>query len=46
MVFFEDLDLRHPDYLLETKSNSIQGQIAAIIGKTGDAMDKENLMRL
>ena len=42
MVFFEDLDLRHPDYLLETKSNSIQGQIAAIIEKTGDVMDKEN----
>ena len=36
MVFFEDLELRHPDYLLETKSNSIQGQIAAIIEKTGD----------
>ncbi len=40
-VFFEDLDLRQPDYVLETKSGTIQGQIAAIIEKTGDVMDKE-----
>jgi UDP-N-acetylglucosamine 2-epimerase (non-hydrolysing) len=40
-VFFEDLDLRQPDYVLETKSATIQGQIAAIIEKTGDVMDKE-----
>lgn len=40
-VFFEDLDLRQPDYVLETKSATIQGQIAAIIEKTGDLMDKE-----
>lgn len=40
-VFFEDLDLRQPDYVLETKSVTVQGQIAAIIEKTGDVMDKE-----
>ena len=40
-VFFEDLDLRLPDYVLETKSDSIQGQIAAILEKTGDVMDRE-----
>ena len=40
-VFFEDLDLRLPDHVLETKSSSIQGQIAAIIEKTGDIMDQE-----
>ena len=40
-VFFEDLDLRLPDHVLETKSSSIQGQISAIIDKTGDVMDLE-----
>ncbi|CAM8410932.1 WecB UDP-N-acetylglucosamine 2-epimerase [Candidatus Methylopumilus universalis] len=40
-VFFEDLELRMPNYILETKSDTIQGQIAAIIEKTGDVMDKE-----
>lgn len=41
-VFFEDLDLRLPNHVLETKSSTIQGQIAAIIEKTGDIMDHEN----
>lgn len=40
-VFFDDLDLRLPDYVLETKSNTIQGQISAIIEKSGDVMDRE-----
>lgn len=40
-VFFEDLELRRPDIVLETKSNTVQGQIAAIIEKTGDVMDQE-----
>ena len=40
-VFFEDLDLRLPDYTLESKSTSIQGQLASIIENTGDIMDKE-----
>ena len=40
-VFFEDLDLRKPNYVLETKSITLQGQISAIIEKTGDVMDKE-----
>ena len=40
-VFFEELDLRQPDYVLETKSDTLQGQIAKIIEKTGDVMDIE-----
>ncbi|RED44309.1 non-hydrolyzing UDP-N-acetylglucosamine 2-epimerase [Aestuariispira insulae] len=40
-IFFEDLDLRLPDHVLETKSETIQAQIAAIIEKTGDVMDLE-----
>lgn len=40
-VFFEELDLRQPDYILETKSDTLQGQIAKIIEKTGDVMDAE-----
>jgi len=40
-VFFEDLELRPPDFVLETKSKTVQGQIAAILEKTGDLMDKK-----
>jgi UDP-N-acetylglucosamine 2-epimerase (non-hydrolysing) len=40
-VFFEDLDLRSPDHVLDAKSDSIQGQIGAIIQQTGDVMDLE-----
>lgn len=40
-VFFRDLDLRLPDHVLSARSDSIQGQIAAIIQQTGDVMDKE-----
>lgn len=40
-VFFDDLDLRLPDYTLVSKSTSIQGQLASIIENTGDIMDKE-----
>ena len=40
-VFFEELYLRQPDYILETKSDTLQGQIAKIIEKTGDVMDAE-----
>lgn len=40
-VFFEDLNLRLPNHILKTKSDTIQGQIAAIIEKTGDVMDQE-----
>lgn len=40
-VFFEDLDLRLPDHVLVSKSDTIQGQIGAIIEKTGDIMDLE-----
>ena len=40
-VFFEDLDLRRPDYVLESRADTIQGQIAAIIDQSGDVMDRE-----
>ena len=39
--FFDDLDLRAPDYILHSKSDSIQGQLASIISQTGDVLDKE-----
>lgn len=40
-VFFEDLDLRLPDYQLQCKANSIQEQIGKILSTTGLIMDKE-----
>ena len=40
-VFFQDLDLRLPDHVLNARSESIQGQMAAIIEQTGDVMDRE-----
>lgn len=40
-VFFHDLDLRLPDHVLNARSETIQGQIAAIIEQTGDVMDRE-----
>lgn len=40
-VFFRDLELRLPDHVLNARSESIQGQMAAIIEQTGDIMDRE-----
>jgi UDP-N-acetyl-L-fucosamine synthase len=40
-VFFKDLDLRLPNHVLDCKSDTIQGQIAAVIEQTGNVMDKE-----
>lgn len=40
-VFFRDLDLRLPDHVLSVRSETIQGQIGAIIEQTGDIMDRE-----
>lgn len=39
-VFFEDLGLRSPDYVLEVKSDTLHGQIANIINQTGQIMEK------
>lgn len=39
-VFFEDLELRSPDYVLEVKSDTLHGQIANIINQTGQIMKK------
>ena len=40
-IFFEELELRKPDYLLEVKSDTLGGQIANIIRQTEDVMIKE-----
>ncbi len=39
-VFFEDLELRDPDHLLDVKSNTLHGQIANIIDQTGVILEK------
>ena len=39
-VFFEDLDLRAPDYVLDVKANTLHEQLGNIISKTGAVMDK------
>ena len=39
-VFFEDLDLRNPDYILDVKSDTLHGQIAKIIDQTGEIMQR------
>jgi UDP-N-acetylglucosamine 2-epimerase (non-hydrolysing) len=40
-VFFEDLDLRQPDYLLNVKSDSLHEQLGKIITQTGEVIAKE-----
>ncbi len=40
-VFFEDLDLRDPDYVLEVKSDTLHGQLGNILTQTGDVINKE-----
>ena len=40
-IFFEDLELRLPDYQLQCKANSIEEQIGKILSSTGLIMDKE-----
>lgn len=39
-VFFEDLDLRDPDYVLDVKARTLHEQLGNIISKTGAVMDK------
>ena len=40
-VFFKDLNLRKPDYILNVKSDTVHGQIGNIIAQTGDVIKKE-----
>lgn len=40
-IFFEELDLRKPDYLLDVKSQTLGGQIANIIKQTEEVFIKE-----
>ena len=39
-TFFEDLDLRPPDHVLDVKSDTLHGQIGNIITQTGDVMER------
>ncbi|MCX5633509.1 MAG: UDP-N-acetylglucosamine 2-epimerase (non-hydrolyzing) [Phycisphaerae bacterium] len=39
-VFFEDLELRDPDYVLDVKADTLYEQLGNIISKTGAIMDK------
>lgn len=41
-IFFKELELRKPDYLLDVKSQTLGGQIAKIIEQTEKAFTKEN----
>jgi UDP-N-acetylglucosamine 2-epimerase len=40
-IFFRDLGLRKPDYMLDAVGNSLAQTIANIIAKTDEVMDKE-----
>lgn len=40
-IFFEELELRDPDYLLEVKSDTLGGQIGNILKQTEEVMLKE-----
>jgi UDP-N-acetylglucosamine 2-epimerase len=40
-VFFEDLELREPDYVLEVKAKTLYEQLGNILIKTGAVMEKE-----
>jgi UDP-N-acetylglucosamine 2-epimerase len=39
-IFFEELELREPDYVLDVKSNTLHGQLGNIISQTGDIIEK------
>jgi len=41
-IFFEELEVRKPNYVLEVKSDTLGGQIANIISQTEKIMLKEN----
>lgn len=40
-IFFEELELREPDYLLEVKSDTLGGQIGNILKQTEEVLMKE-----
>ena len=40
-VFFDDLQLRAPDIMLNVKSDSLHGQLGNIIAQTGEVMARE-----
>jgi UDP-N-acetylglucosamine 2-epimerase (non-hydrolysing) len=40
-VFFDDLDLREPDYILNVKANKIYKQLSNIFEQTGKIIEKE-----
>lgn len=39
-IFFEELELREPDFLLNVKSETIYGQLSNIFFQTGEIIDK------
>lgn len=39
-VFFEDLELRDPDHVLDVRSDTLHGQLGNIISQTGDIISK------
>ena len=39
-IFFKDLELREPDYVLNVKAKKLYNQIGNIISQTGEIMDK------
>jgi UDP-N-acetylglucosamine 2-epimerase len=39
-VFFEDLELREPDYVLSVRSETLHGQLGNIISQTGDIINE------
>jgi len=40
-VFFDDLDLREPDYILNVKANKLYKQLSNIFEQTGNIIEKE-----
>ncbi len=40
-VFFEELELRDPDYILNVKSDKLYNQLGNIISQTGEVIEKE-----
>jgi len=39
-VFFEDLELRDPDHVLDVRSDTLHGQLGNIISQTGDIISR------
>lgn len=43
-IFFEDLELREPDYYLNSSGNNLGDTIGNIISKSYEVLEKKNLM--